>query len=256
MPGRRKILLFVFLGIALIPWFLPACDLDVGPDRIFVEGPITLEILEGADAADSVEAQVPIRFQLVPDDDETERPLLLYVTLDVPGEDCGRAQDVLIRSDARDQVATNWIFGTLAQDCILEARVLAGSGSLLGFNVIHGTIGPGKAVGGWLEAGMVERAVDTLHASEVDFGPVDRFGNPLLWRFQVLNGPAVVLSEDLEDDRSRTLVATGIGQGELDIMTPFGAFVRAGFDVCISEEKKWIRLFDPEDAATVLAACP
>ena len=129
-------------------------------------------------------------------------------------------------------------------------------GTALGLIRIDARIEPGQPVEGGLSIGQVERAADTLALRDDDLFLDDRFGNSVPWRLQVVSGPVVVLDQDIEDAGSRTLIATGEGSGEVDILSPFGAFFRASVDVCMVEDKKWIRVFRSEDAATVLAACP
>jgi len=138
----------------------------------------------------------------------------------------------------------------------MEVQTFSPAGTLLGLVRFDGTIEPGQPEDGGFMEGQVERAVDTLAVASDDAPLSDRFGNPVPWRFSIVSGPAVVLSEDISDDRSRTLVATGEGSGTIDIVTDFGAFGQVGFNVCISNEQRWIRVFRPEDANAVLGACP
>lgn len=254
MPGRRKNIYFIYLGIVLISGISYACDLDRGPGTVFLDTPITIEVLSGTEISDTVQTPVAMRFQLVPDDDEAPRPLRLTVAFTVVGEDCGDVSNNPTISDGMDEAATTWTLGTLAQECGLEIRAFNPAGTLLGFKQVDATVEPGQPVFGWLSAGAVERGVDSVTVEQVDLE--DRFGNGLPWRFTVVNGPAVNLSEDFADARSRTLVATGEGSGEIDVVSPFGVFLRAAFDVCTANDQRWIRVFRTEDAATVLAACP
>jgi hypothetical protein len=138
----------------------------------------------------------------------------------------------------------------------MQVQVVSPAGTTLGLVRFDGTIEPGQPTDGGLTEGQVERAVDTLLISTEDVPLSDRFGNEIPWRLSVVDGPAVVLGEDMSDDRSRTLVATGEGSGTIDLITDFGAFVQIGFNVCISNEQRWIRVFRQEDANTVLGACP
>jgi hypothetical protein len=256
MPGRRTDFYYFLTGIALIPVFFSSCSLDNGPGQDFVETPITLEVLAGANAVDTVEAHVPIRLLLVPDDDETPRPLRLNVQLLVLGEDCGETVQTLPVSDQDDEINTTWILGNLAGECSLEARVFSPDGTALGFISIDAKIEPGQPVEGGFSLGQVERAADSLAMSQGDLFWEDRFGNEVPWRIQVVSGPIVVLDNDFSDDGSRTLIATGEGSGEVDFLSLFGAIYRASVDVCTFEDKKWIRVFRSEDATTVLSACP
>ena len=256
MPGRRKKFCSLAIRVILAPLVLLACSLDNGPDKIFIDTPITVEVLEGAGAADTVQAHLSIRVALIPEDDEVRRPMRIDVSFSVLGEDCGEPQSSLATSDENDEARGSWILGTLAQDCTMEVRALASDGTTLGFVQFDATIEPGQPVEGWLDPGVVERAIDTLAISAFEFPLNDRFSNELIWRFQIIDGPAVVLSEELADDRSRTLVATGEGSGRIDVVSGFGAYLRAGFNVCIANEQRWIRVFRLEDADTVLAACP
>lgn len=256
MQGRRKKFCVVITGILLAPSFLLSCDVDTGPDTIFVDTPITLEVLEGLETSDSVEARVPVRIFLNPDDDETPTPLRLPVRFQLPGEDCGSLSSAEVTSDSNDEAATTWILGTLVQECTMEVHVFSPAGTTLGLVRFDGTIEHGQPTDGGFMEGQVERAVDTLAVGSDDVPLSDRFGNPVPWRFSIVDGPAVVLGEDMADDRSRTLVAIGEGSGTIDMITDFGAFVQIGFNVCISNEERWIRVFRPEDANLVLGACP
>ena len=256
MQGRRKKYGFILTGILLAPLVLVSCDLNTGPGTVFIDTPITLEVLEGLDTSDTVEAQVPIRVSLIPDDDEVPRPLRLQVVFQLAGEDCGTPSPAVVTSDSDEQAATTWTLGTVVQDCTMEVRTFSPAGTLLGFVSFDGTIEHGQPEDGGFMEGQVERAVDTLAVASDDAPLSDRFGNPVPWRFSIVEGPAVVLSEDSSDDRSRTLVATGEGSGTIDILTDFGAFGQVGFNVCISNEERWIRVFRPEDANSVLGACP
>lgn len=254
MPGPRKNLLYFPLGILAISLGLSSCDLDRGPGTVFIDTPVTIEVLTGDLITDTIEAPVALEFSLVPQDDEAPRPLRLTLAFTVVGEDCGTVSDNPTISDGLDRASTTWTLGTAAQECGLEIRAVSPAGTLLGFKRIDAMVGPGQPTVGWLAAGEVARGVESVAVSDVDLE--DRFGNFLLWRFAVVNGPAVVLSEDFSDDRSRTLVSTALGSGEVDIVSPFGAYLRAAFDVCTTNDERWIRVFRTEDAATVLAACP
>ena len=256
MQERWKSFWFTLTGILISPFFLSSCELDTGPDTIFIDTPITVEVLEGLETSDSVEARVPVRVSLVPDDDETPTPLRLQVRFQLPGEDCGTVDPALGNSDSNDEAATIWTLGTLVQECTMEVHVFSPAGTTLGFVGFKATIENGQPTEGGLIEGQVERAVDTLFISLEDVLLSDRFGNEVPWRMGVVDGPAVVLGEDISDDRSRTLVATGEGSGNIDLITDFGAFVQVGFNVCTSNDQRWIRVFRQEDADMVLGACP
>ena len=256
MQGRRKNFIVALPGISLAPLVLWSCSLDSGSGPIFIDTPITIEVLEGLETSDSVQSRVPIQVSLVPDDDETPTPLRVRVLFTVLGEDCGDPDPELTMSDSFDKAETVWTLGTLAQDCTMEVRALSPAGTALGLVRFDATITHGKPVDGGLMEGQVQRAADTLFISEEDVPLSDRFGNPVLWRLSVVNGPAVVLGEDVSDDRSRPLVATGEGSGTLDMITEFGAFDQVSFNICLSNEQRWIRVFRPEDADGVLGACP
>jgi hypothetical protein len=235
---------------------LSSCSLDDRTGPVIIETPISIEVLEGLETSDSVQARIPVRVSLVPDDDETPTPLRLRVLFAVLGEDCGDADPGLTMSDGLDKAESIWTFGTLSQECTMEIQALSAAGTILGLVRFDATITHGKPVDGGFMEGQVERAVDTLFISPEDVPLSDRFGNPVPWRLAVTDGPAVVLGEDLSDDRSRTLVASGEGSGNIDMITDFGAFDQVGFNVCLSNEQRWIRVFRPEDADMVLGACP
>jgi hypothetical protein len=256
MPGPGNKLRFFRLGIFLLPFLFVGCGISTEPDSIFLDTPIDIEVREGANGSDTVQANFSVRVFLNPEDGEVPTPLRQSVAFSVPGEDCGEAQTPLVISDENDEASTVWSLGTLTQFCTMEVRALAPSGTLLGFVAFDVTIEPGQPDDGWLPAGEVVRGVDTLLVSGDQYSLVDRFGNPLPWRFTAVNGPAVVLGEDLEDPRSRTLVATADGPGTLEITTRFGTYLQAAFNVCIAEDQRWIRVFRTEDADAVLAICP
>lgn len=232
------------------------CDLNTEPGTVFSDTPVDVTVVQGAGAADTIESVVTIRVALVPKDNEAPRPVRLRVTFSVLGEDCGSPGSAFATSDENDQVSTTWIFGSVAQECTMEIRALAPSSTLLGLTRVDATVEPGQPVTGWLASGNVARDVDTLVMEAADYPLEDRFANLLAWRFEVVNGPAVVLGQESGDDRSRTLVATGEGSGEVDVVSSAGTFLRAAFDVCTSSGQRWMRVFRPEDSAMVLAACP
>ncbi len=254
MSGRRNS--FCILGVLLAPLVLASCDLTTEGRTVFVDTPVDILVLQGSQGSDTIQASLPVRVALSPEDDEVPRPLRLSVAFNVTGEECGEAQAGLVTSDDRDEAATTWVLGRTAQECVMEVRALAPSGTILGLTTFEATIEPGRPVEGWLAPGVVERGVDSLFL-EVESHPLqDRFNNFLPWRFRVVNGPAVALGAEFDDPRSRTLLATGEGSGEVELRTRFGVFFQAAFNVCTTQDQRWIRVFRPDDANTVLAACP
>jgi hypothetical protein len=180
------------------------------------------------------------------------------VTFTVLGEGCGDPLNGSTTSDRNNQATGTWVLGTMLQPCTMEIRVLAPNGTRLGFARAEATVEAGKPIDGegWLSPGQVARAVDTLSMVNEEFPLFDRVFNDVTWRFLVIDGPAIVLGEELDNVRSRTLVATGEGAGTIDLITKYGAFLRAGFNVCTSNNQRWIRVFRLEDLDTILAACP
>jgi len=69
MPGRRKNFCILAIRVILAPLVHLACSHDNGHDKIFIDTPITVEVLEGAGAADTVQAHLSIRVALIPEDD-------------------------------------------------------------------------------------------------------------------------------------------------------------------------------------------
>lgn len=256
MPARQRKPSVCHPGIFLLPVVLAACDLNTEPGTVFVDTSVRVEVLEGAGASDTIQARVPVRVVLIPEDEEAPRPISATVRFVVLEEGCGQPETDAVLSDRDDEAAGTWILGTETRECTMEIRAFAPSGTLLGLAEMKATIEAGAPVDGWLLPGEVARAVDTLALDPELVRVEDRFANAVPWRFLVLEGPAVVLSEEREDPRSRTLVATGEGSGTLDIDTSYGVLLQAGFDVCVSEGQRWIRVFRQEDASTVLAACP
>lgn len=233
-----------------------ACDPGTGPDQVFVNTAVRVEIIGGASVQDSIGASVPFQIALTPEDDETPRPLRLQVALSAVGEDCGEPAIASLKSDEDDRADAVWILGDVAQDCVMEVRALSPAGTLVGVTRLDAVVQPGRAVGGWLLPGNAARDVEQVTMALEAFPLEDRNANPVAWRFNVVNGPAVVLGTDMDDDLSRTLVATDLGSGEVDIETAFGPFMRAAFDICQSDDDRWIRVFRSEDSGTIQAVCP
>lgn len=249
--GRRG------LGLAIaVAAGVSACDLKTGPDRVFVQTPVSVSVVQGAEAVDSIEAAVPIRIQLTPEDASVPTPLRVRVAFSVEGEDCGEPTVALTSSDENDQAATTWSLGSLVGSCQLDIRVLADDGTILGLGVVTADVVAGQPVAGWLLPGEVATDTDTLSFDVFDTPLEDRFANLLQWGLQVVEGPAIVLGTDLDEEASRTLVATGVGGGLLDVVTPWGTWLRAGFDVCEEGGNRWVRAFRLADSTAVRASCP
>jgi len=251
--GTKSIRIFMsIIGLAV----LCSCDLGTGPARVFVDTPIDIEVVQGADPTDTVQASIPIRVALIPEDDEVPRPLRLQVAFSVPGEDCGAPSPPVTETGENDEAVGTWIFGEVAQECVLEVRALSPAGSILGLAQIQGVVLPGRGVDGWVPQGTVVKGQNQVVMDAGAYPLSDQFGNEVPWRLVVVDGPAVVLGTDVAEDASRTLVATDVGSGTVEVMTPFGAFLSAGFNVCTSGQDRWVRIFRPEDEGTALATCP
>lgn len=233
-----------------------ACDPGTGPDEVFVNTPVRVEIIGGATVQDSIGASVPFQIALTPLDDETPRPLRLQIALSAVGEDCGEPATASLKSDEDDRADAVWIFGDVAQECAMEVRALSPAGTLVGVTRLDAVVRPGRAVGGWLLPGNAARDVEQVTMALEAFPLEDRNANPVAWRFNVVSGPALVLGTDMDDDLSRTLVATDLGSGEVDIETDYGPFLRALFDICQSDGDRWIRVFRSGDSGTIQAGCP
>lgn len=217
---------------------------------------VSIQVLEGDEAADTVEALLPVRVRVTSLGNEFQ-PLYNQRVFFLPqGEDCGRAETGFATTDEDGIAEDTWVLGELAGPCTMEVRVLSTLDVIKAFSFLEVTVLPGQPAEGWLNPGVVLRAADSLKVPGATYLLSDRFLNPVPWRFQVVSGPAIVLGEDPAEDRARTLVATGEGSGEADLVTGFGAFYRASFNVCKKEEVSWIRLFRPEDAPDVLGICP
>lgn len=232
------------------------CDLNTDPDLVFVNSPVSITAVGAAEVQDSIEARVPVRVRLAPVDNEVPTPLRMRVAFSVAGEDCGTPAQPLVNSDEDDEAATVWTLGPMAGSCAMQIRALAPDGTALGFAEIDGTITPGRAVSGWLLPGEIASDTDTLSFDDLDTVLEDRFSNLVPWGLQVVQGPAIVLGSDLDEPASRTLVATGVGEGLLDVVTPWGVFLRAGLNVCEESGTRWIRAFRLADSTAVRASCP
>lgn len=249
--GRPELGLLAVLAVGA--W---GCDLNTGPDQVFVQTPISITVIQGLEARDSVEASVPVRVQLTPEDDSNDSPLRVRVVFTVDGEDCGTPSVGLTTSDENDQAATVWSLGTLVGECTMSIQALAPAGTSLGVATLDVQIEAGQPVFGWLLPGEVASDTDTLSFDLIDTPLEDRFANLLTWGLEVVEGPALVLGTDLDTAASRTLVATGLGGGLIDIVTPWGPYLRAGFDICESDSTRWVRAFRLADSTAVRASCP
>lgn len=243
--------LVVGLAVAVV-----GCDVSTGPDQVFVNTPISIAVVQGAEAVDSIEASVPVRVQLTPEDESVPTPLRADVVFSVEGEDCGAPSVALVRSDENDEAATSWSLGTQSGTCSMTVRTLAPDGTLVGIATLDATVVAGQAVLGWLQPGDVATDADTLSFDVFDTPLEDRYANLLSWGLEVVEGPAIVPGDDLDDDASRTLIATGVGEGLIDIVTPWGVFLRAGLNVCEADGNRWVRAFRLADSTAVRASCP
>lgn len=245
--------------MAVTAWFfllLGGCDFGVDPGPIHVDSPVKVRVLEGAEASDTIGARLPVRVRATRIHDETQQPFGLKILFLVQQDGCGHPASGAAVTDKEGEAADVWVLGDMMNECTMEVRAVAPNGTLLGFTRFDVTVTPGEPVEGWLPPGTLSRGADSVIVSGVSYPLYDRVSNPLEWRFQMVSGPAVVLGAEFDDGRSRTLAATGEGSGEVDILSPFGPFLRARFDVCVSEGKPWIRVFRPEDAHLALGSCP
>jgi len=221
-----------------------------------MDAPVRVSVLEGAGGSDTIGTHIPVQVRVTRIHDEAEHPFGLEVLFLVQQDGCGRVERGRAVTNRKGEASDTWILGSVMDECTMEVRAVAPNGTLLGFTRFDVSITPGRPVEGWLPRGTVARGADSVVVSGVSYPLYDRMSNPLEWHFQVVNGPAVVLGTDMSQDRSRTLAATGEGSGEVDVLSPFGLYLRARFDVCLSGETPWIRVFHPEDAPLVLGSCP
>ena len=255
--GNRVVGRGVGLGSVLLCGALTSsCDFSDGVGPVIVDVSVSIEILEANGAADTVGAPLPVRVLVTTIGDESQPLYNKRVFFLPPGEDCGMAQTGFATTGEFGVAEDTWILGDLAGTCSMEVRVLSTIDVIQAFAFLGVTVLPGQPTEGWLNPGAVLRARDSLTVSAAQYPLLDRVLNPVPWRFQVISGPAIVLGDDPGEDRARTLVATGEGSGEVGLLTAFGVFSRASFDVCRQDDERWIRLFRPEDALDVLGICP